>query len=71
MGLAQHRRQTSIALGRPSEDDKMIPAGVRHPHSIIMSIKGHFNPEDSRDPERACRLGEAHHAVETVMISQS
>ncbi len=71
VGVGDGSGQVGVPGGVPGEDDEVAPvrvggAGLRFPGQI----KGQLGPEDGGDVERLRRLGEAHDAVEPVVVGE-
>ena len=70
MRLTEHRRQAAIALGRTREHHQVLARRVGHARAVVGRRPGSPRTEDRRESERPRRLGETHHAVETVVIGE-
>ena len=71
MGAGEGARQPAVADRIGGEHDEVVAFGVGPAHagrSRRGCLQGEFGPEHGGQPVGAGRLGEAHDAVETVMI---
>jgi hypothetical protein len=68
--LAEHRGETAIAVGRAREHHEVLAGGIVHADAIVARVEGHLAAEDRRETEGPGGLGEAHDAVESVVVGQ-
>ena len=47
----------------------MLTTGVGHARALA-AVNADFRPKDGRQSRRSCRLGKAHHTVETMVIGE-
>ena len=70
VGLAEHRRERAVALGRTREHDEVRAGGVVDPDAVVVGVDRDLGPEDRGQTEGPGRLGEAHDAVEPVVVGE-
>ena len=68
--LGQGHREVAIPLGRTSQDDHVLARGVGHPRAVVVPGQGDLGAEDGGQAEGPRGLGEAHHAVEAVVVGE-
>ncbi len=70
MGLAEHRRERAVPLGRTREHDEVRARGIVDPDAVVVGVDRDLGPEDRGQTEGPGRFGEAHDAVEPVVIGE-
>ncbi len=68
--VGQHGREPRVAVGIPGQQHEVRAGRVGLARARAGRGQRHLGAEDRRQPAHPRRLGEAHHAVEAVMVRQ-
>ena len=70
LGLGYRAGQACIPIGIAGQDHQMFTLGVGTTGPGAGRPQGQLRPEHGRQTVGACRLGEAHHTVEAVVVGE-
>jgi hypothetical protein len=68
--FAEHGREMAVALGRAREQHEVVTGRVVDPDAVVVRVDGDLGAKDRGQSEGPGRLGEAHDAVETVVVGE-
>jgi hypothetical protein len=69
LGITDHPGQPAVTLGIARQHKQVFTFRVRYPVLWCGEAETELGPEDRFDAQLACRLGETHHSVHPIVIS--